>query len=68
MEPKYLTKTNVQLNSDILRTKKDKKILRKAPEEWMFAGCSDVLCLQQIFKEKLEFTSEFWLFSLFLKV
>ena len=50
MEPKYLTKTNVQLNSDILRTKKDKKILRKAPEKLMFAGCSDVLCLQQIFK------------------
>ena len=34
----------------------------------MLTGSSDVLCLQQISKEKLEFTSEFWVFSVFQKV
>ena len=34
----------------------------------MFTGSSNVLCLQQISMEKLESTSEFWVFSLFYKV
>ena len=34
----------------------------------MFTGSSDVLRLQQISKEKLELTSEFWVFSLFHEV
>ena len=33
----------------------------------MFTGSSDVLCLQQISKENLEFTSESWVFLLFLR-
>ena len=34
----------------------------------MLTGSSDVLCLQQISKEKLEFISEFWVFLLFRDV
>ena len=34
----------------------------------MFIGSSNVLGLQQISKENLEFTSEFWVFSLFYEV
>ena len=34
----------------------------------MFIGCNNVLYLQQIQRKKLEFTSEFWVFSLFQKV
>ena len=33
MEPKYLTKTDIQLNANIPGTKNDKKILQKAPEK-----------------------------------
>ena len=50
-----MTKTDVQLNPNISRMKNDRK----------FTGSSEVLCLQQISKEKLEFTFECWLFSLF---
>ena len=32
MEPKYLTKTDIPLNPNILRTKNDKKILQKESE------------------------------------
>ena len=31
----------------------------------MFTGCSDFLCLQPITKEKLKYTSEFWVISIF---
>ena len=34
----------------------------------MLTGSGNVLCLQKISKEKLEFNSEFWVFSLFCKV
>ena len=34
----------------------------------MLTGSSDVLCLQKISKEKLEFISEFWVFLLFRDV
>ena len=36
IESKYLTITDVQLNPNISGTKKDKKILPKAPEKLMF--------------------------------
>ena len=32
MEQKYLTKTNVQLNPNILGTKNNKNVLQKAPQ------------------------------------
>ena len=51
MESKYLTKTDIQLNPNISRRKGSR------------TGFSNVLCLQKISKEKLEFTSEFWIFS-----
>ena len=31
----------------------------------MFTGCTDVLCIQHISREKLGFTYKFWVFSLF---
>ena len=34
----------------------------------MFTDSSGVLCLQQIYKERLEFTSEFRVFSIFHEV
>ena len=51
---------------------KVKSILRiknkKTKGWWIFTGSSDASCLQQISKEKLEFTSEFWAISLFFEV
>ena len=70
-KPKYLTKTaDAQPNPDI-STMKNNEILQKAPEqnsECLGNGSSDVLYLQQISKENLEFPSEFSVFSLFGEV
>ena len=46
-----------------MRAKNDKNTV-KSTIIMNFTGSSDVLCLQQSFKEKLEFTSEFWVFPL----
>ena len=54
MEPKYLTKTHIHPISDILGTKNNKD--------------SDILCLQQISKEKIEFITDFWIFPLLYEV
>ena len=60
MEPEYLTKTEVQLNSNLLRTKNNIDTVKSI--RTMLIGSSDVLCLQQMSEKKLEFTSEFWIF------
>ena len=72
MEPKYLMKyQNMKrcrfLNPNIMRAKNDKNTV-KSTIIMNFTGSSDVLCLQQSFKEKLEFTSEFWVFPLLREV
>ena len=61
MEPDYLMKTDVYLNPDISKIKRfnGKQLDNK------FLLVVAMLRLQQIPKEKLEFTSEFVLFSLF---
>ena len=55
------------LNPNIMRAKNDKNTV-KSTIIMNFTGSSDVLCLQQSFKEKLEFTSEFWVFPLLREV
>ena len=61
MEPDYLMKTDVYLNPNISKIKRfnGKQLDNK------FLLVVAMLRLQQIPKEKLEFTSEFVLFSLF---
>ena len=44
MEPKCLTKSDVQLIPDISRTKNDKRILKKALKQLMSRDCNDESC------------------------
>ena len=68
MEPKYLTKTDDQLNPNTSRIIKNKKDSVKSTRRMNVYWFSDVLCLQQISTEKLELCHEFWVFSLFCEV
>ena len=52
MEPKYPTKSDVQLKPKITsRTKNDERLLQKTSEWWMPSECNDVSCFQQISKK-----------------
>ena len=63
MEPKYLTKTKVQLNP---REKKKQGYCKKHQNnECLFTGSSVYYVYNKISKENLEFTYEFWVIFTF---